>query len=158
MKTNARTHSKLRNLIFVAIIGWFGWQYFQDNYTANIGSSENQEAENRGINNQALLKAVRQRQSDVWLVAEGKVKYVLKDDNEGSRHQRFILSINPGLTVLVAHNIDLAKRVPLRKGDSIRLRGEYEWTDKGGVLHWTHHDPGGRREGGWIEHKNQRYQ
>jgi len=158
MKSNTRANSKFRNLIFVVIIGWFGWQYFQDNYSVNIGQGESQVAVNRGIANQALLKAVSQHQSDVWLVAEGEVKYVLKDDNKGSRHQRFILSINPELTVLVAHNIDLAKRVPLRKGDNIRLRGEYEWNEKGGVLHWTHHDPRGKRKGGWIEHKNQRYQ
>ncbi|MCF6225430.1 MAG: DUF3465 domain-containing protein [Xanthomonadales bacterium] len=153
MRINPKTNSRLRNLIFVFVIAWFGWQYFQDNNNTGIEPSES-----RGTNNQVLLEAVRQRRSDVWLVAVGEVKHVLKDDNVGSRHQRFILNIEPGLTVLVAHNIDLAERVPLRQGDSIRLRGEYEWTEKGGVLHWTHHDPKGRREGGWIEHKNRRYE
>ena len=29
--------------------------------------------------------------------------------------------------------------------------------ERGGVLHWTHHDPDGRRPGGWLEHEGRRY-
>ncbi|BFL70440.1 hypothetical protein SKB0120_15020 [Moraxella osloensis] len=38
---------------------------------------------------------------------------VLKDDNEGSRHQKFLVKIDnyPNITVLIAHNIDLAPRI-----------------------------------------------
>ena len=88
----------------------------------------------------------------------GSVERVLADDNEGSRHQRFILELSSGHTVLVAHNIDLAPRVPLARGDSLGVKGEYEWTDRGGVLHWTHHDPQRRHEGGWIEHEGETYE
>jgi hypothetical protein len=50
------------------------------------------------------------------------VKAILRDDNEGSRHQKFILSLDNGLTVLVAHNIDLAPRIDhLRKGDRVEF-------------------------------------
>ena len=57
----------------------------------------------------------------------------------------------------LAHNIDLAERIPAEEGDSVRLRGRYEWNEKGGVIHWTHHDPVGRQAGGWIEAANRRY-
>jgi hypothetical protein len=77
---------------------------------------------------------------------------VLADDNEGSRHQRFILALDSGHTVLVAHNIDLAERVPVRRDGRLRLRGRYEWNDRGGVIHWTHHDPDGSVAGGWVRH------
>ena len=97
------------------------------------------------------------RQSNLWVELEGTVEKTLADDREGSRHQRFILRLDPQLTVLVAHNIDLAKRVPLMVGDRLQLRGEYEWSEQGGVLHWTHHDPGGE-PGGWIDHHGDRYE
>lgn len=89
----------------------------------------------------------------------GKVVRILSDDNEGSRHQRFILELASGQTVLVAHNIDLAPRISgIRTGDTVSFYGEYEPNPQGGVIHWTHHDPQGRHVGGWLEHRGQRYQ
>jgi len=88
----------------------------------------------------------------------GRVAKLLADDRQGSRHQRFLLRVDGGPTILVAHNIDLAERVaPLRAGDVVRFRGEYVWNAKGGILHWTHADPDGRREGGWIEAGGRRF-
>lgn len=82
----------------------------------------------------------------------GEVVKVLPDDDEGSRHQRFIIRLGGHEhTLLVAHNIDLADRVAIEEGDMLLIRGQYEYNDQGGLLHWTHHDPDGRREGGWIE-------
>ena len=90
---------------------------------------------------------------------QGTVSHILSDDNDGSRHQRFILRMSSGRTLLIAHNIDLAPRVrSLRKGDTVAFYGEFEWNDKGGVIHWTHHDPQGRHAGGWLEHNGRRYQ
>lgn len=90
--------------------------------------------------------------------ATGEVIRILSDDTEGSRHQRFILQV-PGRTLLVAHNIDLAPRIPnLRVGDVVTFSGVYEPNDKGGVIHWTHHDPRGKRAGGWLRHNGQVYQ
>ena len=61
---------------------------------------------------------------------------LLKDDNEGFRHQKFILELSSGQTVLVAHNIDLAPRIQnIQKGDQVEFFGEYEYSDKGGVIH-----------------------
>ena len=88
----------------------------------------------------------------------GYVTKLLKDDNVGSRHQRFIIEIPSGLSLLVAHNIDLAPRVPLTVKDQVLIYGQYEWNNKGGVLHWTHHDPNKTHEEGWIEHQGRRYE
>lgn len=108
-----------------------------------------------GLTVESLFAAQR---SDTWLTVDGRVDRILSDDNEGSRHQRFIMRTASGHTVLVAHNIDLAPRVAgIREDDPIRVYGEYEWNDRGGVVHWTHHDPDGDIPGGWVEHRGERY-
>jgi len=105
----------------------------------------------------AVLDAFRARRSGVEVEATGVVTRRLPDDLEGSKHQRFILRVGDQ-TVLVAHNIDLAPRVPVSEGDTVQLRGEYEWNQLGGVIHWTHRDPSGRHSAGWIRIRGSLYQ
>jgi hypothetical protein len=89
----------------------------------------------------------------------GRVSRVLSDDNIGSKHQRFILTLPSGQTILIAHNIDIAPRVPsLNNGDIIYFSGIYERNSKGGVVHWTHHDPRGRHSAGWLKKNGRTYQ
>ncbi|MFD1244284.1 DUF3465 domain-containing protein [Paralysiella testudinis] len=109
--------------------------------------------------NDAVAAAFARQQSNVQLHGQGRVQKTLPDDNQGSRHQRFILKLSPQHTVLVAHNIDLAPRLPgLKKGDEVAFYGVYEYNPQGGVIHWTHHDPAGRHIDGWLEYNGQRYQ
>jgi cold shock CspA family protein len=106
-----------------------------------------------------LQDAYDKRQSDLQVQGEGVVIRILADDLDGSRHQRFILRLDTGQTVLVAHNIDLAPRIGgLRTGDTVAFYGVYEWNPKGGVIHWTHHDPDGRHTNGWLRHGGEIYQ
>ncbi len=105
-----------------------------------------------------VADAFTQRQSDVMVEDECAVEAVLPDDTRGSRHQRMLVRCQPDVTVLIAHNIDLAPRIAdLKRGSSIAFRGEYEWNAKGGVVHWTHHDPRGRRPGGWLRYRGETY-
>lgn len=106
-----------------------------------------------------IAAAFRDRESDLQVRDVGVVERVLPDDNDGSRHQRFILRLATGQTVLVAHNIDLAPRLAgIARGDTVAFNGEYEWGAEGGVIHWTHHDPAGRHQGGWLEWRGKRVQ
>lgn len=106
-----------------------------------------------------LADAFNRRLSDVQVEGQGVVSRILPDDREGSRHQRFVLRLTGSHTVLVAHNIDLAPRInALREGDTVAFYGEYEWNEKGGVVHWTHHDPDGRHVDGWLRHNGRTYQ
>lgn len=92
-----------------------------------------------------------------WVEIPARVYRVLPDDTEGSQHQRFLVRAEDGHSLLIAHNIDLAPRVPIREGSTLFIRGQFEWNDKGGVIHWTHHDPRGRHEGGYIRHDGRDY-
>ncbi|MEB3753996.1 DUF3465 domain-containing protein [Acinetobacter sp. MD2(2019)] len=108
---------------------------------------------------QIIANAFAQHKSNVQAQASGKVKAILADDNEGFRHQKFILSLENGISVLVAHNIDLAPQIKhLEKGDVVEFNGEYEYNPKGGVTHWTHRDPKGNHANGWLKHNGQIYQ
>jgi len=105
-----------------------------------------------------LWEAFQERRSDIFVESYGTVVKILSDDLKGSKHQRFILKLSTGQTLLISHNIDLAKRIErLKEGDGVTFRGEYEWNEKGGVVHWTHHDPQGHRKGGWLEYQGRRY-
>ena len=106
-----------------------------------------------------VYSAFQDKKSDVQVTGNGSVTKVLPDDLKGSRHQKFILKLPSGISVLIAHNIDLAPRIPtLKEGDEVAFFGEYEWNSKGGVVHWTHHDPNGKHLDGWLKHGGNRYQ
>ena len=106
-----------------------------------------------------VFSAYQSQQSDVQVTGFGTVVKILADDTKGSRHQKFILKLPSNITVLVAHNIDLAPRINgLNEGDEVAFFGEYEWNEKGGVIHWTHHDPNGRHLKGSLKHNGMMYE
>lgn len=104
-----------------------------------------------------MNKSFSKRDTGTWIEVTGFVKRLLSDDNDDSRHQRFILEVGAGRTLLIAHNIDLVDRVPLGLGDRVHVRGMYEWNDLGGLVHWTHRDPLGVEDGGWIRYRARVY-
>ena len=106
----------------------------------------------------ALAKAFDDRATDLEVEGAGTVVRLLADDREGSRHQRFILRVASGQTLLVAHNIDVAPRLEgLKAGDAVSFRGVYEWNAEGGTVHWTHHDPDGQHALGWLRYDGTTY-
>ena len=145
---------KFLYLIVVVVAVYAGLTQYRE---LPMGDGQTTGAES--VHEDALERAWRSRASGVQLQGQGAVIKVLRDDNVGSRHQKFILKLRSGRTLLVAHNIDIAPRVgSVRKGDQITFYGEYEWNSKGGVIHWTHHDPNGRHVGGWLKHNGKTYQ
>jgi Protein of unknown function (DUF3465) len=106
----------------------------------------------------AIASAFAEHRSGIEVSGQGVVTRILSDDRSGSPHQRFILRLPSGQTLLIAHNIALAERIPsLRTGDVVQFKGEYEWNAQGGVVHWTHDDPRGRHDAGWLEHDGRTY-
>lgn len=106
-----------------------------------------------------IAELFRKQQSDTWVEASGTVKKILPDDSDGDKHQRFIVRLSTDIEILIAHNIDVGARVPVNEGDSVTFRGEYEYTDKGGTVHFTHAPKYERKQpGGWIEHKGKKYE
>jgi len=128
-------------------------------WTAFCGTVQSSGQNGGAAGDSQIGRAFKNRSSNVQVEGKGVVTRILADDLDGSRHQRFILRLASGQTVLIAHNIDIAPRVAgLEKGDRVRFYGEYEWNEKGGMVHWTHHDPKGRHVAGWLKHKGRTYQ
>lgn len=148
-------------LLFLAVAAAVYWSMRQaDLATAPQAEPQTQNAAVAQRDDSELIRrAFENRQSDVQVQASGTIERVLTDDQDGSRHQRFIVKLPHGQTVLIAHNIDLAPRVaPLAVGDRVEFFGEYEWNDQGGVIHWTHHDPAGKHVAGWVKRGGQTFQ
>jgi hypothetical protein len=106
-----------------------------------------------------VAEAYKRKQSNIQVEDSGEVIRILKDDTQGHKHQKFLLRLVSGETILIAHNIDLAPRIEnLSIGENVAFYGEYEYNPKGGVVHWTHHDPKKRHINGWLKHQNRLYQ
>lgn len=144
MQRIGRRKQSPRHLLVTAVVvlAALGWQYWQERRLPEVSP---------------LLELHAERRSGVWVEATGLVRKVLGEDDHGDPHQRFIVQLDREHSVLIAHNVAIARPVPARAGDAIVVRGRYEWNAEGGVVHWTHHDPNARHEGGWIRHDGQTY-
>jgi hypothetical protein len=145
----------MKKFLLVIVIGIAAYAGYI-HYHPRLSESPVAEA---GQSDSILAKAFANHVSNLQVQSQGIVARVLPDDNDGSRHQRFIIRLSSSQTILIAHNIDLAPRVSsLREGDSVSISGTYEWNSKGGVVHWTHRDPSGGHAAGWIKHNSQTFE
>ncbi|MBX9947521.1 MAG: DUF3465 domain-containing protein [Candidatus Obscuribacterales bacterium] len=94
----------------------------------------------------------------VPLTVTAPVKKMLKYDDRGLPHEKFLLLLSNGSTILVAHNTKMAPYVPLQSGDLVTVSGEYIWNAKGGLIHWTHHSDTPNHKSGYIDFNGKRYE
>lgn len=106
-----------------------------------------------------LEQAFLNKKKGIQVQGQGIVTRLLSDDLTEDRHQRFILRLKSGQTLLMAHNIDIAPRLDdLKIGGPVIFYGQYEWSSQGGLVHWTHHDPSSKHINGWLKYRNKIYQ
>ncbi len=101
----------------------------------------------------AIVNDFHNHQSNVEVTADATVVRLLADSTSSTgTHERFIIKLSSSdLTLEVEHNISIAARAPVKEGDHVIVHGEYIWNSQGGLIHFTHHDPQGTHEGGYIE-------
>lgn len=153
----------MKKLLIFIVIGaaFYQWLSNSNNTSAAIQGSSVISKNEITVNSTAesVEKAYQNKRSDVQVKGTGTVSKLLNDDNKGIRHQKFILRLGSGQTILIAHNIDLAPRInSIEQGDQVDFYGEYEWNERGGVVHWTHHDPKNQHISGWLKHQGKTYQ
>jgi hypothetical protein len=139
-------------IALVAIAAYFG-------YVQRRSPSSDVKVSDGSRSDSSLASAFKNHARNVQVQGRGVVTKILADDNDGSRHQRFVVRVDSGHIILIAHNVDIAPRIaPLREGDTVEFNGQYEWNPEGGVVHWTHHDPAGQHQAGWLKHNGQTFQ
>lgn len=149
----------MRKAIAVAIVALCAYLAIDRARTSTTGApTENAPPAQSTAGSSSVALAYERHAQDVTVDGDGVVSRVLPDDNNGERHQRFLVRTTSGISLLIAHNIDIAPRIEnLRVGDSVQFQGEYVWNDKGGIVHWTHHDPAGRHRSGFLKHDGRTY-
>lgn len=104
--------------------------------------------------NAAVCDAFRAGRSHVEVVAAATVTRVLGvASGRVSPHEGFLMQLTSDCRVVVRveANTDFTGAFALVRGDRVVVKGEYEYYPIGGVIHWTHRDPRGRHEGGFIQ-------
>jgi len=110
------------------------------------------------IGDSEVIRAQQLQLVKVPLTVTARVKKMLKYDDRGLPHERFLLVLSNGSTILVAHNTKMAPYVPVQPGDIVTVSGEYIWNAKGGLIHWTHHSDSPNHQSGFIEFNGKRYE
>lgn len=102
----------------------------------------------------AVCAAYSAGRSRVEVVADGTVTRLLGvQPGRVSPHEGFLMRLSTGCSLIlrVEANTDFTGSIPLASGAPVIVKGEYEYYPLGGVIHWTHRDPRGRHEGGFIQ-------
>ena len=113
------------------------------------------------VDNAGALDAISQGRTGSEVTIEGAVIRVLATSSglQGS-HERFVVAVESGNAeqdVLVADNVTIGRAAPVRRGDRVIVRGELAIDPTGPVIHWTHHDPRGRHESGFVRLNGELY-
>ena len=128
-------------------------------YRRSLPRQSQETATDNARDSTTVARAYKNKDNAAQITGSGVVIRHFADDTSATQHQKFIIKLNLAQALLITHNIDCALRISfLRKGDTVKFYGEYKWSAKGGVVHWTHHDPKGNHVSGWLKYNGNIYQ
>ncbi len=111
-----------------------------------------------GFGDAEAIRAQQLQLVKVPITVTAPVKKMLKYDDKGLPHEKFLMVLSNGTTLLVAHDTKMAPYVPVQPGDTVTVHGEFIWNEKGGLIHWTHHSDTPKHQGGYIDFNGKRYE
>jgi hypothetical protein len=107
-----------------------------------------------GPNDAAVCAAFQQQLSGVEVIADGTVAQKLGTaQGPSGEHEGFSLRLRSGcaLTLRVETNTAFTGPIPLRVGERVTVKGEFDYDTDGGVIHWTHRAMGSHHQSGYVE-------
>jgi hypothetical protein len=106
-----------------------------------------------GPNDVAVCAALRQQRSGVEVIADGTVAYVPTYAAPSGEHEGFFIRLRSGCaaTLRVETNTAFTGPIPLRVGERVIVKGEFDYDADGGVIHWTHRAFGSHHASGYVE-------
>lgn len=132
-------------IVFVSVSLVGGWTWHSiPSYTFEPG-------------NHIAEKAYYEQRTGMMVEVTGKVIRILGYNKPDSDFQWFEMKTPNGQHILIGHNNDSSDSIPLFVQDEVTVRGEYEWTERGGTIRSTQRDSSLQRRHGWIAHKDKRY-
>lgn len=128
-------------------------------YGRRQGGREEQNSHDRGNegsqgdeDDSEIVRAVVNRRRVDFVEGRGMVVIrTLADDNNGLRHQKWVVQLSNGSSMMAVYNLDMCERVALKVGDHVAMGGQFVWTNQGALLHWLHYDPRKTRPDGYVE-------
>lgn len=96
------------------------------------------------------------QQTIINSIFTGTVTEKLPDDNNGLKHEVFMLKLTNskyvGKVIKVAHDTSFAPYVPLAVGDTLEIKGDFlPDATPDMVLHWTHKSDNPKHPSGYIK-------
>jgi len=134
------------------------YEDYESNSSRNLSASPVPPGAFEAPDDHEIIQAQSSHLVNAEVTGRAVVKRLLHDDVVAPRHQKFLLELTNGTTILVAHNTDVAPQVPVQEGDQVVIRGSFIYNAKGGLIHWTHHSNSPRHQGGYIDFNGARYQ
>ncbi len=114
-----------------------------------------------------IMDAAKNQKAGITVQHWGTVTKLVDDHADGSGGgvgdgsdgtlQKFVVTLENGHVLLMAHDTAIAPRIPLVVDDVVEFRGRYDWNALGGLVYFTHHDPEMVRDDGWIRYKGKVY-
>lgn len=103
----------MKKLLLVAVALFAGYAFLNSQHGPTLNEAPSPISEQSTGNSDAIIaNAFSNHESNLQVSGQGVVTRLLADDNSGSRHQKFIIKLSSGQTLLIAHNIDLAPGIP----------------------------------------------
>jgi hypothetical protein len=93
--------------------------------------------------------------AEVYIPRATVVRVLGERNGRSGEHEGFIIAAQ-GRTYRIEDNVHITGPIPLQRGDTVTLLGQFECNDD--VIHWTHHDPRGRHPSGYIEVNSKLYE